>query len=76
MTTPTCPTCEVPMTEGYIPERGQRHHHFASWVEGAPEPTWYGTAKVFDRERYLISAYRCPECGRLEIFANRPYTGH
>ena len=69
-TIPTCTHCTIPMVEGFIADVG--HHglvNVGTWVAGAPEKTALGSAKTNFRDRYLLQAFRCSQCGRVEMFA-------
>jgi hypothetical protein len=69
-TIPRCWQCSVEMVEGFIADVGHlRAVDVGTWVEGAPERTALGSAKTSFRDRYFLQAYRCPQCGRVEMFA-------
>ena len=71
-TPPTCSHCAEPMSEGFIADTG--HHGIvdvATWIEGEPEKSLIGSTKTNFRNRFLMQAYRCPKCGRVELFAIR-----
>lgn len=68
--TPNCPTCAIPMAEGFIPDHGFGASRLVgAWVEGAPEFSFLGNAKVGDRPQYVLQAFRCPECGLVQLYA-------
>jgi hypothetical protein len=69
-TIPTCTHCTVPMAEGFIADVGHAGFvNVGTWIEGVPEKTAFGSAKTTFRDRYLLQAFRCPQCGRVEMFA-------
>lgn len=39
------------------------------WVPGAPEWSWWQGLRLKGKRRLPVIAYRCPKCGRLELFA-------
>jgi hypothetical protein len=41
------------------------------WIEGTPEKGLFGKLKERDWEHLPVTAFRCPECGRLELVARR-----
>ncbi len=58
------------MTEGFIADGGHRGFvDVGTWVAGAPEKTAFGSAKTNFRDRYFLKAFRCAQCGRVEMFA-------
>lgn len=40
-----------------------------SWYEDAPEKNRLGTLKLKGKRHHLVSAYRCVQCGHLDLFA-------
>ncbi|KAA3663996.1 MAG: hypothetical protein DWQ04_07975 [Chloroflexi bacterium] len=42
-----------------------------TWIEGEPEKSFWTGTKVKGKRRLAISAFRCTECGYLELYANR-----
>lgn len=75
MCEPKCPDCQVEMEVGFLPEINRMRSHQTSWHRGEPEPeTAFGFMKFglkLDFKKCLpISAYRCPECGLLRLYAN------
>lgn len=71
--TPTCPTCRVALTEGFVLDQvhGLRNDA-AVWVEGAPEVSFFGNVKLDGRKKFTVQAFRCSECGLVQLFANKP----
>ena len=85
-THPECVTCRTPMDGGFIPEATAGGIFVTVWHPGDPtkqKQSWrerlaspagvrYGSTEVL-----AIEAYRCPKCGRLDLFAREPPTeGH
>jgi len=70
MEAPKCDRCDVVMAEGFIPFQGHTLLRPPSWLEGAPEKSkWFSHLKTSGKKRYAVRAYRCPICGKLELFA-------
>ena len=70
MTTPKCPSCDVVMNEGFIPDLG--HYSVPTepqWTEGTPQKSFWRGLDMRNRERIPISTYRCPKCGLLQSYA-------
>jgi predicted RNA-binding Zn-ribbon protein involved in translation (DUF1610 family) len=40
-----------------------------SWVKGKAEVTFWSGAKIKGKERIEVTAFRCPRCGRVELYA-------
>lgn len=73
MIEPTCQQCQTgKLSPGFIADTGQHATGFARWVEGALERGMLGGAKLMGRPKWEIDAYRCQNCGHLELFAVRP----
>jgi hypothetical protein len=65
-----CVKCAGVMEEGFVPDFG--HYEYVrplKWIEGKPEKTFWKGTKVEDRRDANISAYRCRECGYVELYA-------
>jgi hypothetical protein len=43
----------------------------SEWVGSRPEMSMW-TGKVKNSPRYEVSAYRCPSCGLLRLYADTP----
>jgi hypothetical protein len=60
------------MEEGFIPPGLGGGDIF--WVEGPPEFGFLGKAKVGDRKKLALQAFRCPMCNQVLLFTgNRVY---
>jgi hypothetical protein len=57
---------------GYIVDWTQGGTLIARWVRGLPEFGVLGTLRPRRREQVPMTAYRCPECSHLELFADDP----
>lgn len=68
---PTCPRCRGPMEEGYVLDLGNSNRrHQETWVEGAPESSFWRGLKTEGRENLPVTTWRCRACGCLESYAN------
>lgn len=68
-----CRWCDTGrLEEGFIEDRGEGSSGFARWVDGPLERGIFGGAKRMGKARMQIAAYRCNQCGHLELFAKVP----
>jgi ribosomal protein S27AE len=42
------------------------------WVAGKPEPSSLSGIKWADKEAFNLKAWRCPDCGFVELYAVEP----
>jgi uncharacterized protein DUF6487 len=65
-----CPKCGGPMAQGFIVDFHQGgSRRVSSWVEGAPQKSfWHGTTAP-DLRGVPIGTFRCETCGFLESYA-------
>jgi hypothetical protein len=68
-TTPECRDCRVAMDTGLILDRTQGGSEEPVWITGTADKGFFGKVKERDRERFPVTAFRCPKCGRLELMA-------
>ena len=69
----TCPRCAGPMEDGFVADKA----HYSvpetqSWVEGAPERSFWSGLQMKNREVLRVMTYRCEKCGYLESYAKAP----
>jgi hypothetical protein len=57
---------------GYLVDVSQATFRVAEWVDGLPEFGPLGGLKMRHKRRIPTTAYRCPECSHLELFADDP----
>ena len=65
-----CPKCDGAMVLGFIfgfHAGGKRL--VSSWVEGAPEKSWWRVTKVPPEKCLPVGTFRCSACGFLESYA-------
>ena len=67
----TCPKCNATMEEGFIVDRtyGKSQPMVETWVEGAPEISFWTGLKMRGKEKLEVATYRCEGCGYLESYA-------
>ncbi len=64
---PTCTACQVVMELGYLPHYVHGGLMESMWHRGKPiSDFWRG---LYSPRPQPITAYRCPKCSRLELFA-------
>jgi hypothetical protein len=62
------------MEEGFFADHGDHGRvAVASWVEGAPQKSFWVGTKTRGREQHEVVVLRCPRCGLLRMYA--PGTG-
>jgi Domain of unknown function (DUF6487) len=67
---PRCPKCEKSMDRGHIPDLAHGAVQQASWAPGeAIARRFLGGIKYEAGETIPLSAYRCPSCGYVELYA-------
>jgi hypothetical protein len=58
------------MTEGFVPDvTHSGGNAVATWVEGAPEKSFWTGVKLGKKSKYPIQTWRCSRCGFLESYA-------
>jgi hypothetical protein len=60
------------MTEGFLLDEGYGESYAVSWIEGAPERSFWTGVKKRGRARYKVVSYRCERCGVLKFYAPKP----
>jgi predicted nucleic-acid-binding Zn-ribbon protein len=69
MTVKSCSSCgHEDLEPGFIEDTGA-HPGYGRWIPGKLETGLLGGAKLFGKERWDIHAYRCGNCGKLELYA-------
>ncbi|GLZ80217.1 hypothetical protein Afil01_50240 [Actinorhabdospora filicis] len=63
-----CTHCRsADLTPGFLGDMGGRG--FTRWIAGRLERGVLGGAKMFGRPKLAVEAFRCGDCGHLELFA-------
>ena len=67
---PSCPKCDKLMDRGHLPDATHGSVLVGGWAPGEPERRrWVGGIKYDANEVIPMSAYRCPSCGFVELYA-------
>ncbi|WP_030304262.1 hypothetical protein [Streptomyces katrae] len=67
-----CTYCgTIGLEQGFVEDNGEGSRGYARWIAGPLERGLLGGAKRMGRPRRQIDAYRCPNCGHLELFATQ-----
>ena len=81
MNQPRCVACAVDLVPGFLPEAtggmfvatswhpGEPTTEKASWAERIASP---GGVRYVNDQVLAVEAWRCPTCGRLDLYANQP----
>jgi hypothetical protein len=56
---------------GFLEDSGQSAQGATRWIPGPLETGIFGGAKRFGKERYQVDAFRCSQCGHLELFVTQ-----
>ncbi len=81
MSQPRCTACAVDLVPGFLPEATAGGFSATGWHPGPPTTTkesWVeriaspGGVRYASDEVLAVEAWRCPTCGRLDLYANRP----
>ena len=57
------------MEEGFIPGERNKVVLVTIWVAGRPDPSFWTGTKIDGKEQHAVTAYRCPGCGWLDLYA-------
>ena len=65
-----CPKCQSAMVQGFVLDfAGEGGRKVSSWIEGAPEQSFWSGLRLGDRKQFEIESWRCGRCGYLENYA-------
>jgi hypothetical protein len=64
----TCVRCGGSLDEGFLLDHTSGGYWTAHWVGGTPERSLWTGLNVKDRPKHPVTAYRCADCGRLELY--------
>lgn len=65
-----CPKCQGTMEEGFLLDINQSGGRaVTSWVEGAPQKSFWLGVKIAKRKKIDVQTWRCGRCGFLESYA-------
>lgn len=68
ITEPTCPKCRTIMHTGFILDHGHGVQTVSTWAAGPPQKSFWTGIKS-PSEMIPLSAYRCGNCGYVELYA-------
>jgi hypothetical protein len=69
-----CADCGGAMEEGSVVDFRRNNAAAGEWVAGdVMSSAWTGSIR--NDERFVMTAYRCGECGLLKMYARKPATG-
>jgi hypothetical protein len=67
---PRCPKCDETMDRGHVPDVAHAQALLSSWAPGEPEPRRFLGGIKYDAGALMpLTAYRCPSCGLVELYA-------
>jgi hypothetical protein len=72
MASEKCPECGGAMAQGFTFEIDGPRRVVSTWVEGAPEKSFWQGANVRTEKCIPVGTFRCSECGFLKSYA-RPH---
>ena len=56
------------MEPGSVVDEGHGHFELLRWTGAVLTRAWYGGVRVRRKQLLPVQAYRCPKCGRLELY--------
>lgn len=66
---PVCAVCGGAREEGFLWDIFEGGAKPGRWIEGKPERSFWRGTNTGDRRSFRVQAFRCVECGRVELFA-------
>jgi len=71
MADPRCSACQsAGMEPGFLEDAGDNSRGYARWIAGPLETGVFGGARRMGKVRHTVSAYRCRECGHLDLYVD------
>jgi hypothetical protein len=71
--TDNCPKCQGELVQGFIPDLAFAQAVVGHWYKGPPRTHYSGDMKVPALGGLPIAAFRCSQCGYLELYADKEY---
>lgn len=68
-----CPKCNGEMVQGFTFEIDGFKRTVSTWVEGAPESSFWQSAKVPAEKCIPVGTFRCSVCGFLEAYSRSEF---
>jgi predicted nucleic-acid-binding Zn-ribbon protein len=69
-----CPKCKNKMIHGFVPTYFHNNLEITNWCEGIPKKSFLGGVDSQSDVNIPIGAFRCKNCGYLELYAKQEYT--
>ncbi len=66
----SCSRCGGQLHPGFLEDRREGGSQVLAWIPGPIEKGLLGGAKVAFKDRYDVTAFRCNQCGHLDMFVN------
>ena len=66
-----CLRCSGMMEQGILPDKTKNKLTNVSWVSGESEHSIWDGIKLKGKSKKNVYAYRCSDCGYLELYAQR-----
>jgi hypothetical protein len=66
---PDCPKCGRVMEPGFLLDMTHGGMTQTSWVQGAPEKSFWTGIRIKGRTKLPVKTFRCTHCGYLESYA-------
>lgn len=68
-----CSSCgSTNLDPGFIEDGGDHSRGYARWIAGRLERGPFGGARRMGKQRWEIEAYRCAQCGHLDLWVHNP----
>ena len=68
-----CSKCSGDMECGFLLDNAGGINLSKRWVEGLPEPSFWGGVKAFRKLKRVVKTCRCVQCGFLESYATAEF---
>ena len=65
----SCPKCQASMAGGFVIDNTHGGRTVSSWLEGAPNKSFWVGVKLEGKKPIEITTWRCGSCGFLESYA-------
>lgn len=68
-----CPKCKNQMILGFVPDSTYGTYLVGSWHKGQPKKSYWTGTKMSKSVGIPIGAYRCSNCGYIELYADAKF---
>jgi predicted nucleic-acid-binding Zn-ribbon protein len=69
-----CPKCKSKMIQGFVPNYFHNNMKITNWCEGIPNKSILGGVDSKSDVNIPIGAFRCQNCGYIELYAKQEFT--